>query len=130
MVYLGKTIEKEMFYGASPETFELAKSLRRKMTVAEKILWERIKNRRIKKLKFRRQHPIRYYIADFYCHEIKLVIELDGKVHDEADQKEHDEGRTGELERFDIRVIRFKNDEVIKDIDKVIGKIILETTSP
>ena len=118
MVNLGKTIDRAMFYGASPETFELAKSLRKKMTEPEKVLWRRIKNRRIKGLKFRRQHPLRYYIADFYCHEIKLVIELDGKVHNETEQKEHDEGRTGELERFDIRVIRFTNKEVMMDIDK------------
>ena len=130
MVYLGKTNEKEMFFGASPETYELAKSLRKKMTDAEKALWQKLKNRKINGLKFRRQHPVNYYIADFYCHEKNLIIELDGKIHEKHDQKDRDEGRTGELEKFDIMVIRFKNEEVLKNVDKVIDKIVKHTTSP
>lgn len=70
---------------------ELAKNLRRFSTEAESILWEILQNRKFRDLKFRRQHPIGRYIADFYCHEIKLVIELDGKIHE--NQKEYDEIR-------------------------------------
>ena len=63
----------------------------------------------------------RYFIADFYCHSHRLVIEIDGKIH--VSQKDYDEGRTAELERFDLTVIRFTNDEVLNDIDGVVEKI-------
>ena len=64
-----------------------------------------------------------YYVADFYCHECKLVIEIDGVIHCLPENKERDEGRTGELERLDIRVIRFTNDEVLNDCETVLNKI-------
>jgi very-short-patch-repair endonuclease len=60
--------EKAMYYGAKPETFASAKILRNNMTSYEKILWERLKHRQVFGLKFRRQHPINFFIADFYCH--------------------------------------------------------------
>ena len=93
------------------------------MTEPEKILWNELKNRKVKRLKFRRQHPLLFYIADFYCHELRLVIEVDGGVHMLEKQKENDENRTAELERFGIRVIRFPNEMVINSIDEVLKTI-------
>ena len=74
-----------------------------------------------------------FYIADFYCHKIKLVIEVDGDIHLIEENIEYDDNRSGELERFGIKVIRYKNQEIINDIDKVISdiKIIInELSSP
>jgi len=120
-----------MFYGAGSKTFETAKILRKNMTLPELILWKRLKDKDLFKVKFRRQHPIDIFIVDFYCHECKLVIELDGEIHQENEKKEYDNGRTAELERFGIKVIRFSNYEILYNIDSVvtrIHKIITELT--
>jgi very-short-patch-repair endonuclease len=93
------------------------------MTDAERILWEAIKNRKCSGLKFRRQHPIHFYVADFYCHEKRLIIEIDGKIHKKRSVKEHDENRSAELERFGITVIRFSNDQVENSLNKVLNEI-------
>lgn len=102
-----------------------ARELRKKMTPSEKTLWEYLKNKQLLGLRFRRQHPIDIFIVDFYCHNIKLVIELDGGIHDHPENKEHDKNRTAHLEKFGIKVIRFTNEEVITDVAKV-GRIIKE----
>ena len=114
-------LDKTMYFGAKPDILEKAKVLRKNMTDAEKVLWERLKNKQVLNLRFRRQHPIDIFIADFYCHTVRLVIELDGKIH--KTQKEYDEGRTAEMEQFDIQVIRFRNEEIENDIENVIKKI-------
>ena len=72
---------------------------------------------------FRRQHPIEIFIADFYCHKIKLVIEVDGEVHNDEQACEYDDSRSGELERFAVQVIRFSNEEIFNNIDLVLNKI-------
>jgi very-short-patch-repair endonuclease len=72
-------------------------------------------------LRFRRQHPIDIFIADFYCHEVRLVVEIDGEIHNQ--QQEYDISRTAEMERYNIGVIRFKNSEIETDIKKVVKKI-------
>ena len=100
---------------------ELAKKMRRDMTSAEKIFWSKLCKKQLKCLRFRRQHPIGRYIADFYCHEIKLIIELDGIVHEE--RKEYDENRDGFLEAGGYTILRFSNDEIINSIDNVLEKI-------
>ncbi len=82
-----------MFYNASPQIFEKAKILRKDMTATELKLWEIIKGKKILGLRFRAQHPIDVYIADFYCHPIKLVVEVDGGIHKSNNQKEYDIGR-------------------------------------
>jgi cyclase len=122
MTYIFLNNENSMFYGASPEIFKKAKALRDNTTEAEKALWKKL---RLKQLgvKFRRQHPINIYIADFYCHEKKLVIEVDGDYHLISDQKEYDELRTEDLKEYGIEVIRFNNEEVLNEIDKVVKKI-------
>jgi len=117
-------MDNTLFLGSSRKAFSNARELRKSMTEAEVMLWEKLRNKKLKGLKFRRQHPIAGYIADFYCHEIKLIIELDGGIHDLPDYKEHDEGRTFKLEASVIMVIRFKNDEVLYNIEEVLNRII------
>jgi len=114
-------IKKSMYYGAKPETFEAARILRENMTFHEKLLWNKLKLKQICGVRFRRQHPIDFFIADFYCHEARLVVEIDGEIHDQ--QREYDEGRSGEMERYFIKVIRFTNAEVENNIENVIKTI-------
>jgi len=111
-----------MHYGASPKIFELAELLRGRMTEAEKILWEALKKNDWQ-LNFRRQHPISNYIADFYCHQVKLVIELDGGYHENGDVKMNDQFRENDIEGFGITVLRFRNEEVVDGIEIVLHKI-------
>src|SRR5512133_2681431 len=109
--------------GASNKLFSNASMLRANMTEAEKLLWENLRKKRLKKYRFRRQHPIGHYIADFYSHKAKLIIEVDGLIHDIDEISERDEGRTYDLEELGLDVIRFTNEEIIKDIESVIDKI-------
>jgi len=108
-----------MFLGASPLVFQRAKELRKKMTETEKILWEVLKNKQLGGFKFRRQHPILKFILDFYCHEARLGIELDGKIHESCDQVFYDNDRTEILNEFGISILRFQNDDIINDIERV-----------
>ena len=110
----------DMFYNASLTIQERAKLLRKKETDAERILWERLKSKQLMGMKFRRQHPVSQFIVDFYCHEHKLVIEVDGKIHNRPENKEYDRNRTAELEQFGLKVLRFSNDEIERNIEKVL----------
>ena len=130
---MGKSIEKAMHFGAKAELFSLAERMRKKPTKAEKCLWEQIRKLRIDGYPFRRQHPIDFYIADFYCHKLRLVIEVDGEIHFNDAVFEHDDGRTGELERPGVKVIRFTNKQVLDNPDLVLTQIkdyIAELSSP
>ena len=120
-----RVIERNMFYGADSRAFEAAKMLRKNMTLAELILWKKLRDRTIFKTKFRRQHPINFFIADFYAHEYKLVIEIDGEIHNNQEIIEYDSGRTAELEKLGIKVLRFSNDQVIYKMDSVINRILI-----
>ena len=117
------TYSSNLFYGASAFTLQRAKELRKRLTPVERKLWMVLQNKQLDGYKFRRQHPIYKYIADFYCHELSLVIELDGGVHDGLEQKEHDLNRDQVIQEFGIRILRFKNEEVIGDIVEVIRQI-------
>ena len=110
-----------MYYGAKPVTLEAAKILRENMTIYENLLWKRLKQKQVARLRFRRQHPVDFFIADFYCHEARLVVEIDGEIHNY--QRERDDGRSAEMEKYFIKVIRFINSEVKKNIDDVINRI-------
>lgn len=112
-----------MFFGAKPAIFEKAKWLRENMTATEKLLWDELKGNKILKLRFKPQHPIDVFIADFYCHKLKLVIEIDGGVLKEKSQKEYDIGRTVELAGFGIKVIRLQNEEVQSSLSEVIKRL-------
>ena len=123
-------MKREMFYNADPLIFEKARSLRNKLTPAEQTFWLRLKEQ-FPEYKFRRQHPISIYIADFYCHKLKLVIEIDGSIHDSEEAKLHDEKRQKDLENLNLTVIRFTNEQIKNDIEnviKVISSIIEKST--
>jgi cyclase len=111
-----------MFNGADPLIFEMAKGLRKNMTDAEKVLWFHLKQN-FEGFKFRRQHPLGIYIADFYSHKVKLIIELDGNIHDNIEVKINDEIRQKNIEEAGIKVIRFKNEDIFKDLEIVLQKI-------
>ncbi len=112
-----------LFYNSNKTTFDNAKSLRKELTNAEELLWQRLRGRKFQGLKFRRQHPIGKYIADFYCHELKFVVEVDGSLHEIEEQKEYDVGRTFELNKMDIKVIRFTNNEIEREMSRVLSKL-------
>ena len=118
-------MKENMFYGASPMIFELAKKLRNNVTNEEMILWGTLKVK-FPTLKFRRQHPISNYIADLYCHSKKLVIEIDGSIHNLEEVKLNDMQRQKDLEDLGIIVIRFTNKEIRNNIGQVLQ--IIEVT--
>lgn len=111
-----------MFYGASQFIFKRAEELRKNQTADEKLLWLHLKSKQLG-VRFKRQHPIWNYIADFYCHELKLVIELDGPVHNLKIVLENDKVREEDIRSFGIMVIRFNNSEIRTQFDNVIDKI-------
>ncbi|MBX4197819.1 DUF559 domain-containing protein [Candidatus Parcubacteria bacterium] len=106
---------------------EHSRELRKNSTLAEVLLWNRLKGKQIRGYQFLRQKPIGNYILDFYCKELKLAIEVDGQIH--RLKIEADTFRQGQLESFGITFLRFSNNQVEKDIDNVIGKINKATTS-
>ena len=108
--------------GTTPEIEAAARRLRRNMTPAEKKLWQALKGKKLGGLKFRTQHPVGPLILDFYCPACKLVVELDGGVHEE--QAEYDEARTRHLNEYNYRVIRFRNEEVLEDLPPVLEQIL------
>ena len=105
-----------------PSTYENARYLRKVQTKAEEKLWQALRNGKLCDLKFRRQHAFDNYILDFYCHKIKLGIEVDGEVHNDAEVAAYDIVRTKNLNDNGITVLRFTNDEVEKNIKGVIQK--------
>jgi len=115
-----------MYKGAPAEGFSRARALRKEMTRAEKLLWQELRNKKLKGFKFRRQHPISFYIVDFYCHKLKLVIEVDGLYHDNEEQQIKDKKRTAAIERHGLHIIRFTNEEVFTNLKGVLEKIELE----
>ena len=119
----GVSVEYPMYFGAKPSIFKLARELRKDETEAEKRLWIRLSRNQIRGLQFRRQHPLNIFIADFYCPKIKLVVELDGSIHEISEYEEHDIGRSEILNDFGITVIRFTNDQVLNDLDGTIDQI-------
>ena len=96
----------------------LARALRRRQTDAEGLLWALVRNRRMG-VKFRRQHPIQPYVLDFYCHELRLAVELDGGQHTAPAHRIRDRRRTSALAARGIRVLRFSNLEVLQETQAV-----------
>ena len=99
-----------------------SRSLRKRATPAETILWEEIRNRKLGGLKFRRQYPVLGFTLDFYCAEKSMGIELDGPIHDT--QKEYDGWREKLILEKDIRIVRFSNQEIVKNLVEVKKKIL------
>ena len=123
MVFKKRNIDFLLYLDAEKNIKKYAKRLRKKETKAEKELWDLLKSRRCEGFKFRRQHPIHYFVADFCCHEERLIIEVDGEIHTNECIKEHDENRTAELKRFGVRILRFSNEQILNNIDEVIAEI-------
>jgi cyclase len=112
-----------MFHNKRKSIINKAKELRKKPTKAEAVLWEQLRNHKLNGFRIRRQHVLGPYIADFYCAETKLAIEIDGSIHDNADIKEYDAIRQRAIEFYGITVIRFKNEEVFDRMDDVLAEI-------
>ena len=103
---------------------ENARLLRKNNTPTEQLLWTFLRRKQFLGLKFRRQHPLTPgFILDFYCHEIKLGIEVDGGIHNNPDQNKYDKQRTEFIEELGIKVLRFTNEEIENDIERVLAKI-------
>ena len=111
-----------MFEGASFLLFEKTKYLRKNMTGAEEVLWMYLR-KGIGGYKFRRQHPIGMYIVDFLCYKLRLIVEIDGSIHNNNDTKSNDIIRQSDLEKLAYTVIRFNNADIYKHVDIVLNKI-------
>jgi very-short-patch-repair endonuclease len=118
-----KKYKDNLHKGAESSTHRHARQLRSTETESEKILWSFLRNRQLRGKKFRRQHAFAGYVLDFYCHECKLAIELDGNVHLEKEKQQYDAARTNLLNEYGIRVIRFWNNEMLHEPEKVLEKI-------
>ncbi|HUS00624.1 MAG TPA: tryptophan synthase subunit alpha [Chitinophagaceae bacterium] len=125
-----KEYNENLHNNAKGSTYENAKFLREFKTKAEDKLWQKLRDRLLNNLKFRRQHPFGEYVLDFYCHEVKLCIEVDGNIHNDKLIIENDKERTKVLNDNGINVIRFKNQEIIDDINKVLKKIVESSSIP
>ena len=115
--------EVSMFYGAMPILFEFAKKMRNNQTEAESILWQHLSNNQRYEFRFKRQHPVKYFIADFYCHIKKLIIEIDGGYHQIPEQYEYDRNRDYELDELGLKIIHFTNEQVLFDIENTLKTI-------
>ena len=102
---------------------DLCREFRKHPTDTESMLWACLRDRQLHGFKFRRQHPIGRYIADFYCHELRLIVEVDGGIHMQKDQKLYDVARQEDLEGQGYTVVRVSTDEVKKSLRRVLGKI-------
>ena len=118
-----KISDNSMWRGASATIFSKAAKLRHEMTQSETLLWNRLRANQLLGYKFRRQHPISIYIADFYCHQLRLIIEVDGEYHNEENQIKTDKERTEDLNFQSMKILRFTNEEVINDIEAVLNTI-------
>jgi very-short-patch-repair endonuclease len=97
----------------------LAKGLRRRQTDAEILLWDKLRNKQLNGVKFRRQHCVGKYIVDFVCLKKKLIIEIDGGHHNEPDVKREDDRRTKWLEAEGYKIVRFWDNDVLQNIEGV-----------
>ena len=98
----------------NPKKLELARRFRKNPTESEDMVWQMLRNRQIRNLKWRRQQVIDGFIADFYCAELNVVLEIDGSIHDDEEVKEYDEFRTSVFASKGIRVYRLKNEDCDK----------------
>ena len=98
-----------------PDKIKIARHLRQRQTEAEEKLWGLLRNRNFENLKFRRQHPLKDYIVDFYCDELQLVIEVDGGYHNSTEQQDKDLHRDYHLRFLGYRVLRYNNAVVMSD---------------
>ena len=102
---------------------DLVRELRQRQTRCEALLWQQLRARQIEGCKFRRQHPIGRYIADFYCEEARLVVEVDGAYHDLPDQRNNDAERQAYIIGRGLRLVRLLNEEIETDLFAVLRRI-------
>ena len=107
----------------SPEKIDQARTLRKNMTEAEQALWQKLRGSKLFGLKFRRQQIIEGFIAAFFCHAVKLVIEVDGSIHDNEEQKRTDTHRREVFAARGLRELRFRNEEVLENSADVLKRI-------
>ena len=112
----------------NPEKLELARQFRKNPTESEDVVWQMLRNRQIKNLKWRRQQVIDGFIADFYCAELNVVLEIDGPIHDNEEVKEYDEYRTSVFASKGIKIFRLKNEDcdrkhLIELIEHIINSV-------
>jgi very-short-patch-repair endonuclease len=112
-----------MYHGAKLELFEFAKQMRHAPTEAEKRMWQILNKDDFRKYKFRRQHPLGRFIADFYSHQLLLVIEIDGGYHLTSEQKKYDIIRNEDMEVLGITTLRFTNDGVLNNKENLIVEL-------
>ncbi len=118
-----KMDKRHMFYGSTGGVFENARLLRNNETPAEKLLWTRLNKNQLNGFRFKRQHPIAGYIADFYCHKLKLVIEVDEPYHNQMEQKLKDDNRNKVMSEFGLKVLRFSEADILNSLEKVLNEI-------
>lgn len=104
--------------------YELCRKLRANQTLPEELLWGALRNRQLGGFKFHRQHPLNRYIADFYCADQALIVELDGAVHHQIAQQEYDQIRDAELQARNLRIIQIQNDEIKTNLEQVLQTIL------
>ena len=119
-------MKTDMHYGATP-AIKIARELRKNPTKAEEFLWQQLRKNQMGR-RFRRQHPTWLYVVDFYCHPLRLVIEIDGGIHEEAEQQINDKEKTENLESLGLHIIRFSNEQVLFDIDNTLSLIAAKMT--
>ena len=107
----------------NPKLKEFARKLRNNSTKSEIKLWQQLKGKQLLGYDFHRQKPLLNYIADFYCYELKLVIEVDGYSHQFEETIKKDEIKQRELEKIGLTVLRFEDDEVMKDMNNVLRRL-------
>ena len=101
----------------------LMRELRQTSTDAESLLWDRLRDRKLLGFKFRRQHQVGKYVVDFYCHKAGLVIECDGGIHSKAQAWHHDQNREAYMSALGLRTLRFTNEEVLNETERVLSEI-------
>jgi very-short-patch-repair endonuclease len=111
-----------MFAGATPDTRKFARKLRASQTDSEAKLWSYLKTKPLG-FKFRRQHPFNLYVLDFYCHKLRLAIEIDGEYHNTQQQQKMDLIRTTSISKYNVDVIRFTNHNIMEDLHNTTKKI-------
>jgi very-short-patch-repair endonuclease len=102
---------------------EIARQLRRDSTRSEDLLWQGLRRKEFRDLKFRRQHPLGRFVLDFYCHAAKLAVEIDGSVHDASDVAAYDRDRQALIEARGVRVLRVRAKDVEADVNAVLHQI-------
>ena len=102
----------------------LGRDLRKRLTLAEKILWRLLRDRRLRSLKFRRQFPIGPFVADFCCYELRLVIELDGEVHAKPQPAARDRERDAYIRSLGFTILRFPNEQVFGEAEAVLTEVL------